>query len=257
MKGFEFIQKSAVEQPINTLKAEHLKSGFKPIIACLEGPEQLRDDTYGCSFSSIVKENIFAREVDYQFPPEDFENGGNKTFVFSPTDSKDKVSEWFFDCTGLVIAGYDEKQGRDISFMSHQDPDFLGKDKNKRDIFFNILRKKLEEMKRRSAEGSLDAIIIGGNYVGEADKNKLKEKLNNLIARRIYHASIKSLAQEVSAILGFEPVVIAGPKKVRKSNSFYYANAGRRLYTLQPKIDSAICEPYLPRDLKEQTKKWK
>ncbi len=113
----------------------------------------------------------------------------------SPIDNLDKLSRSFYNCTGAVVTGKDKNTSENISFLSHQDPEYF-LDEEKKFRFARDLKRQIEELRRRSIEGSIDAVILGGQSTGKE-----------------YVESIKLLGHEISDLLGFEPVVITGPKK--------------------------------------------
>ncbi|MDP3725402.1 MAG: hypothetical protein Q8R20_02965, partial [Nanoarchaeota archaeon] len=109
---------------------------------------------------------------------------------------------------------------------------------------------RLEELKKQSAEGTLDAVIIGGNYTK-----------NDPFYEKNYLDSIRLLEQEVQSELGFNPVVMTGPKIVRHGereshDDIYYDNEKRRLYIMRPEVGNASTESFLPSDLEKQKEKW-
>lgn len=233
----------------NALKAEHLKDKGDAIIACVGtlGQFSAKEEYF---FLDSISRTASSRNVDYYADPEElarrgFKNAGNKSFVMSPIDNSDKVSQSFINCTGLLMAGRDKMTGKNISFLSHQSPAYFLKDKGNRDIFTNSLRLQLEELKKRSVDETIDAIIIGGNYFKK-----------DAYFQKSYLESIGLLSAEVLKIFRFEPVVITGPKMRPGDDDVYYNNDKRRLYIIRPETGVVSTESFLPSDIKEQEKKW-
>lgn len=229
----------------------HLKKGVKPIMACIGS----FDDYYGSGQNP--KKEIFdeqldnAHYVDYggsadYLKKKNFLSTGYETYVLSVVDNKNKFSDRFFDCTGLVVAGIDKETGKNISFLSHQDPvKFL---RNKKDDFIKHLEQQLGEIKERCISGTIDAIIVGGNYLNITNDMKLDSK-------KKYLDSVELLSIEIKKILGFEPNVINGPKKIGGKDDIYYDNENKRLYFMRKKVNKDIGS-FTNSSIEEEKKKW-
>jgi hypothetical protein len=234
----------------NPLKSEHLKGGEKPIIACIGELEQFPGHRSG--IKNIDEFSGYGSlDVDYSGDPKqlsirDFKNAGSGSYVISSIDNFDKLSTWFLNCTGLVVAGRSKETGENVSFLSHQDPSFFLREKNK-DLFVKDLRERLGEVRGKCLEGTIDAAIIGGNYFRGFFSGRF---------RRNYLDSIKLLSAEVANVLGFEPIVMTGPKTVSGPEDVFYDNNERRLHMMRPKVGDASTKSYLPSDIEEQKKKW-
>ena len=66
--------------------------------------------------------------------------------------------------------------------------------------------------------------------------------------------------EEVKKIMGFEPVVITGPKlwglDGKEDDTVFFQNEGRRLYIIRPHVGDNSTESFLPGELDEQKEKW-
>lgn len=235
-------------------ETSHLKEGFRPIMACVGTNEdfvQTEDIDDYRRFLLAKGGNHEIHNVDYYEQPEilqrkNYKNEGYYSYVISVIDSLDKFSSNFFDCTGIVVTGRDKKTGEDISFMSHQDPGaFLIRHKT---VFTNNLQQSLEELKRRCVEGSIDAVIVGGNY---NPKDKSEDFSTN------YIESIKMISLIVHRALGFQPVILNGPKSSDSSiaDIVFYDNSHRRLYFMRPEVNNAVPD-FESQDLETQQKNW-
>lgn len=226
----------------------HLKEGVRPIIACIGTLEQFALD-YERSLMKWLEERLLGihHNVDYYRPykGKEFKQDGARSYVISPVDDLDKFSESFYNCTGMIAAGKDKETRENISFLSHQDPIHILVNKENEKRFKNDLNQTLVEIKKRSVEGTIDAVIFGGEY------KKGRAKLQN-----DYLKSVKLLTTEVKKILGFEPLVITGPKTAEGRDDVYYDNAHRRLYIVRPEVGDATTESYAPRDIEKQKDKW-
>ncbi len=107
--------------------SEHLKEGVKPIVTCLGTPKDY-EDAPGYKFPD-GQGSATATNVDTIYNPNSPEkvnlnvlNAGQETYAISMIDSLDKYSKGFICCTGLVVVGKDKVTGKNISFLTHQNP---------------------------------------------------------------------------------------------------------------------------------------
>jgi hypothetical protein len=232
----------------NPLKSEHLKEGISPIMACV--------GTYDDFNVAATPENT--HDVDFYggekyWEDKNFKNFGQGSHVISTVDNANKLSRAYKNCTGVIVAGQDKETGENISFLSHQFPfDFLPADEY-RTRFVGNLQQQLEELKQKCIPGTIDAVVVGGNYPQEdvPDKNVKAEEY-----KKSYAETIKLLSNEISKTLGFEPVVITGPKMGAGSDSVLYDNKNRRLYLARAEVGNSSMEAYNPKDFELQAKKW-
>ncbi|OGN03132.1 MAG: hypothetical protein A2655_00815 [Candidatus Yanofskybacteria bacterium RIFCSPHIGHO2_01_FULL_43_42] len=240
----------------NPLKSEHLKKGIKPIMFCVGTPEQFgqyfEDENEVIEDFPPLDANLHS-SVDYYEKPEKlkerkFRNAGHYTYVISSVDSSNKFSKSYANCTGLVVAGIDKETGKNISFLSHQDPDYFLGGEGEQNHFSNELREQLRVLKDKSVEGTIDAAIVGGNYFEDSSHYQ-----------RSYLDSVQFLSKAVQDVLGFEPVVMTGPKTEDMGSGrddVFYDNNNRRLYISRPSVGDDTTKSYLPSDIDDQRKKW-
>lgn len=215
------------------LENNHLASGISPIMTCVG-----RFSDWSSREKKLLAKQLNTKSkiacIDFAGSPDDlrkegFLNAGYETYVISPVDSINKFSKEYVNCTGLIVVGKDKTTGENISFMTHQKPDrFLH---NKKDIFIKHLTERLEEIKERCESGTIDARIIGGNYIS----NPRIEKIYN--TRQMYLDSIELITAEVKKVLGFSPSVFNGPKKSAGEDNAFFDNANRRLYLMRANIN--------------------
>lgn len=250
--------------PAQERPPSHLKEGVPAIMACVGTPDNFRlnPGAEKFAFYEDVSDIPGAHNVDYRGNPSNlernnFKNSGRYSYVISPVDALDKFSKDFYDCTGLVATGYDKKTGENMSLLSHEDPSYFLKYETS---FLADLGQRLTELKEKCAEGTIDAAIIGGKYPDSGDTKDARDLREDYKdardLREDYLASIKLLSGEVSKILGFEPIVITGPKGIPGSDNIFYENKSRRLYISRPEVGNETTESFKPSDLKKQKKKW-
>ena len=238
---------------------EHLNKGVKPIIACLGSYDDFGaggivslintlhsssaglNDVHNVNFYDSVSTNAEKRFL-----------GGGRTWTISTIDDLDKFSDRFYDCTGLIVTGRDKVTGKNISFLSHQDPtQFLKTEKRK---FSSHLKDRLMEILDKCEKGTIDAVVVGGKYP-EDDENDFTHSNGRI--RQNYLDSIKFLSGEVQQALGFEPVVINGPKiDAYDYDVAYYDNENRRLYFVRKKVNPDTGS-FLVSEVDKEKGKWK
>ncbi|MCX6736221.1 MAG: hypothetical protein NTZ13_04010 [Candidatus Parcubacteria bacterium] len=253
------MEKSIVPEYINPLKSEHLNEGIKPIIACINSmSEEEEEKKFGKFRELVYTDNTRGiRNVDFYGDPielsrKGFKNVGEYTYVISTIDDANKFSEEFKNCTGVIVTGQDKNTGKDISFLSHEDPWFFVEQEGGTKKFTEDLRAQLLEIKNRCIPGTIDAVIAGGNYFKQINETELYTKRY----RDNYQKSIEILSKEISDILGFEPAVIIGPKALGGSDKMFYDNAGRQLHIYRRKTGDETSESYIPRDFEKKKEDW-
>lgn len=207
--------------------SEHLDlsiKGARPIIAHIGTEDEvgrIRDDSY--QEADNIKHNDYDANLAKGFLQTE-----NAKCVISKIDSSNKFSLDFYRCTGLVVAGIDKNNGKHISFLSHQDPNAFLLDQ--KDDFVSMLNEQLSEMKKRCIPGTIDAVIVGGNYPPDRPKEQ-----------QVYLNSISFISYQVKQVLGFEPIIINGPKESElRTDDIYYENEHRRLTFRRSKVNSEI-----------------
>ncbi|MBP9771595.1 MAG: hypothetical protein KBD16_01580 [Candidatus Pacebacteria bacterium] len=233
----------------------HLKDGIKPIFACVgtEGDFQ-NEFSEEAHYFDINYLGDKVDNVDYFKDPESLKrrgmkNAGEYTYVISEVNDRDKFSAEFRNCTMLVVTGIDKKSGENISLMSHQDPtEFLSFNK---DNFVQHLLQRLQELKEKSVEGTIDAVIAGGNL--------RPDYLPQDALTRDYTGSIALLTEHVKELFGFEPLVIVGPKTVKGGDSVFYDSHNRRLFIVRPEAMRGKSSnfSYNPNNLDQELDNWK
>lgn len=171
---------------------------------------------------------------------------GPSTYIISPIDDSNKFSENFHRCTGLVVVGIDKETGKNISFLSHQDPlEFLYEYK---DEFTKQLKQQLTKIKERCEDGTVAISVVGGRYFSD-------DELDNYQVIQSYNDSVKFLGTAVEEVFKFEPTIINGPKTSKKGDHVYFDNKNRRLYLIRPNVNSTT-EDFVPSKVDDQAKTW-
>lgn len=162
--------------------------------------------------------SFYASKTDLD--KQNFLNGGERTYVMSTLDNADKFSLGFRNCISLVVMGIGKDKNKNISLLSHQYPkrDIAGKF----GLFTEHLEERLNEVKNRCEPGTIDAIILGGNYTPDGFWFKSPYMKDYLEALQLLSKEVKKL--------GFDPKVINGPKRAGTSDAIYVDTKERRVY---------------------------
>lgn len=235
-----FLSKPKEKTP-DALKSEHLNEGVRPILASINDHEQKWDDEMNETISKIGREGEF---VDFAANQNNMLNAGEHTYVISNCSESSKWSESYWNCTGVAVIGVDKETGKEISILTHQNPEeFLGK--NEKD-FESDLSKVITNLLGRTEKGTVDAVVFGGYYgpYGESNSEYLK--------------SIKKISKVCASVLGYEPVVLTGPNRDGSySTNIFLDTQKRRLYIVRPSDTyHSSNQSYNPSDIKKQKKKW-
>ena len=206
--------------------------GVRPIFVSVVSREDLK--------TAGITRDAFEEGLGLQDPKTVVWQGSSET---TPLDASDKFSRGFYPCVGLVVTGRDRKTGKNISFLSHQNPDVLTGDK--RNGFRKLLRKILEEVQEKCEAATIDAVLAGGTY------NQDRE------TRQAYLEQIVALSGEVERAFGFEPVALNGPKvNLKEGDDIYYDNQNRRLYLVRPKVNESARD-FVPSQAGREEKRWR
>lgn len=252
-RKFSSLESSAPES-VGESRPEHLKEGIRRIIASIGTDRDFRSRESREEHPFDINSPGEGRNVDHLNVRMDIresnsrghKNAGERTYLISRADSRDKFSRDFTQCTCLIIAGIDKETGEEISIMTHQDPHRFLKDA--KDSFIRDFSDSLQAFKARCAEGTIDAAIFGGTFLEQDPDTKSQ-----------YKDSIALLNEQVKANLGFQPIVIAGPKTRWGHDSAFYHSKNRRLYLIRDNEmhNQPANESYKPEDISKEAIKWK
>ncbi|MCF7834156.1 MAG: hypothetical protein K9L98_02245 [Candidatus Pacebacteria bacterium] len=258
-KIFQSKKPKVQNEPVSIKEIINGKEVYRPIMTCLiDSSKKVTEQEI-----EIIKTRGF--NVNWKYSNRELEmyqlkNSGERTYVISRIDSEDKYSEAFVNCVGLVAVGENIITGKQISFMSHQNPiSILGV--NYRE-FEKDLADSLKELKMNSKEGSIDLILFGGNnYIIPMISKDIQSEEN----RVDYTMVIKRLGDIIEKNLGIDPLVITGPHIIgaisfndgsARDTNVYFDNNQRRLFLLRPFISSGANEPYRASKLDEMVSKY-
>ncbi|PIR68216.1 hypothetical protein COU49_02640 [Candidatus Nomurabacteria bacterium CG10_big_fil_rev_8_21_14_0_10_35_16] len=244
---FEFFKHKPSQPTQKPLPSEELKSPeikkAKRIIAGIIDINNIDDDTQ----KTINSIEASGTNVDYYastkiYRENNMKNAGTYTYVVSAIDGTDKFSHEYLNCTGIVIVGTN-KQGEEISFMTHQEPSIILV--KKRNNFTTDLRDRLREFIEKVEKGSIDAVMFGGN--------RRRASID-------FQDSIELVTEILKQELGFEPTIMTGPNLSGTQTDIFFDTKNRRLYIVRGahknEHNYKTNESFLPSEIDEQVKNW-
>ena len=180
-----------------------------------------------------------------------FKQDGIESYLISPISERDWFSDHYFSCTAVIGMGRDAKTGQELSFLSHQDPNyFVDGGPQKAEKFKRALARTLKELKARSEEGSVDVSLLGGNFSAEAEEGDYKHHQ--------YLQSIAKLREIVQESLEFDPQVLAGPNNnLGSETAITVETAKRKVWLERSRQAPEFDQPFMANQLEEQAKKWR
>lgn len=135
--------------------------------------------------------------------------GGYPGYVISQVDETAKRSYSYRNCMGIIAVAEDKETGKQISFLSHQNPSFflsIDKEEFEKDIYTTI-----ETLVSRAKEGTIDVGIMGGNYYDSVNNenkynkrimtNAEQHKLAVSELSKLIEKSFKSVGQDVPIVV--------------------------------------------------------
>jgi len=171
---------------INTLHSEHLTNGEKPIIASVEGYANMsvKEIADGSNRFRIFTERD-ENNIDY------VEYGGNTIFQkehgfltdeigeysISPVDNKGKVSTGYIMCTGVIGVGKDKERNENISFLSHQCPQFFCRENQNTSNSSAILKQGSKSLRIDAFPALLMLLFLAENIINSTKNTGMNMRL--------------------------------------------------------------------------------
>ncbi|MFA4817114.1 MAG: hypothetical protein WC608_00120 [Parcubacteria group bacterium] len=181
-----------------------------------------------------------------------FKNSGFGSYLISPISEGIWHSDRYSNCTAVVAIGRDANTGKEISFLSHQDPRyFIDGGIDKTGIFSRELSDSLKELKARSQADTVEVSLLGGNY------NTTTVEKEKGYQHRHYKQSIEKLRQIIQNSLGFDPKVLTGPNNnIGSETVVIIETQKRKVWIERTKQLPEFNQSYMANALNEEEKKW-
>jgi len=181
---------------------------------------------------------------------EGFKDAGVESYLISPIGERSWFSDRYMSCTGVIAIGRDATTGKELSFLSHQDPNyFVEGDKDKRETFSRALDDSLKELGTRAEKDSIEVLLVGGNFNPAASVRDYTHDQ--------YKKSIQKLRQIIQQSMGFDPKVLTGPNySVGSETVVVVETQKRKVWIDRDKQPSEFDQPYQANDVDEVEKKW-
>lgn len=175
---------------IPNLPSEEKVADFPPIEIQWGSLEDEREDTLWIDFLSGDD-------------AEGIKSAGEETYVISPITEQNLFSDKYLNCTGAVGIGRSKASGKEIAFISHQDPKyFIDKGPEYSEKFRKDLEETLRALMDQSETGSVEVVIFGGNIdPANAESEKTIE----------YRKSVDILNSIIRDVTGRDPAVMSEP----------------------------------------------
>jgi len=244
----------------------HLKEGVAPIVMCIGTRSDFEKEpglTDHLGYWGENPERVFVNYEDdlHENTSKGIVNAGQETYAISPISDLDKFSLKYKNCMGVIAAGQDKITGKNISFLTHQGPVKILPEGELRNRFLADFKSRLKEIKDRSVQGTIDAIIFGGNYLDSDKVEKDPDRLPGVPKvefEKNYKDLMRLLSNQVFEVFGFQPTIIAGPKTTdRDTDNAIYDNDHRRLYLRRPEIGEKSSESFSSEELEEREEGWR
>lgn len=238
----------------NIKEGVRLREDIAPMSTQLEG-YGTDNEEYGNLLDQVEDNvnNVDIKNGDLETLKENgFKNSGFGSYLISPIGEGIWHSDHYMNCTAVVAIGRDADTGKEISFLSHQDPRyFVDGGTEKAEIFSRELGESLKELKARSQSDTVEVSLLGGNY----DVNTKEEEKG--YQHRHYRQSIEKLRQIVQDSLGFDPKVLAGPNNnIGLETIIIVETQKRKVWIERTKQPPEFEQPYMADALDEEEKKW-
>lgn len=148
--------------------------------------------------------------------------GAFPAYVISKVDETPKRSESYRNCMTVIVVGEDKETGKQISFLSHQNPSyFLTTEK---DQFQKDLHSRIAELSSRAKKGTIDVGIMGGNYYDEMnnENENNKREITNAAQHKESVLELSKMVKDSFSDSGYDvPVVVmAGADYSQSPSSF-------------------------------------
>lgn len=144
--------------------------------------------------------------VDFNYgeePEKGIKDAGLNTYVISPVTEQGLFSDKYINCTGVVGIGRDKVSGKEIAFISHQDPEFfVNRGEEEREEFLADLKEAIDELQARSEDATVEVVLFGGN--SDPTNAASKKSVD-------YRKSIEILTAALRKCLGCSPTILEGP----------------------------------------------
>jgi hypothetical protein len=214
-------------------------------------PEHAEFVDYNASTHFLLERRQFYRKGRVGLP----------TYVISRPNENDKFSRRYHNCSGVAAIGVDKRTGKNISILSHGDPELVPGDPKQRESFQEDLKNVFKTLRSRAEQGTIDVVIFGGDHAfpeqyGLANHVSGREKKTR---NDDYVDMIKLAANIARSDLEIEPVVVLGPKKSNDNTiDAFLDTQRRRLYLTRkknPDIDRDFSASQVREHMEERLRK--
>lgn len=213
------------------VRREYLREDIQPIQTCIGTAEDWPEE----EMARLEEKKSQAMEVKWSRNPvaldkEGFKHDGHLTYVLSPVNEKDKTSEDFGPCIGIVVVGVDKETKKNISSMFHAQPYASLRSP----AIKNHMAERYAELKERCEPGTIDVGYFGGWGHATADDLRKFE-----VEEKEYENMIKLCNDTCERVLGLSLIPLANTKHMWQYDTAFFDNEHRRLYIERSKARAA------------------
>jgi hypothetical protein len=245
---------------VNPLRGEHLKPEYSPLIIGMMHERDV-DEEILANIEKIMRDGI---NIDYySLRYSRIANnilGATAAYMISPVDKRDKYSNSYFSCTGIICIGKSKDTEDNISLMTHQNPSRILTDTGQpQGLFQERLEERISEFKNQVIEGSIDVVILGGNYFTKKLTDNFQDP--DVINKEQYINQILYLGKLLKGEFGFEPIVAVGPnfnkEGLEGETEIFLDTEKRRIYFIRENQPThSVNKAFLPSQIQQVSNSW-
>lgn len=235
-----------------SLEKVHLREDIPPITG-----ELVEIDSENAGLDALRNRRENGTWVDFDggdldgLEAQGFKHAGAYSYLISPIDEKEWHSDHYMSCTAVVGIGRDKITGKEVSFLSHQDPNyFVDGTPDEVQTFSQAMSASLKELQDRSAQDTVEVLILGGNFNPGTLSNDAYKSTQ-------YKQSIQRLGEIVQKTLGFDPKVLSGPNSIIGSETqVTIETQERKVWVERPNQPTEFDQPYQASTIDDVERTW-
>lgn len=228
-----------------------LRPDIEPMIVEIVDPSEVNDELEAVLDNTQDDNSTWVDYDggDYQALSENgFKHNGEGSYLISPIDEKDWFSDKYIDCTATVGIGRDVMSGKEVSFLSHQDPNyFIDGGEEQSEEFVQSLKDSLIELNAKCEPGTVEIVLLAGIYDSTNQDPDYKHDR--------YTRSIMKLREIIQDTLGFDPTVVAGPSNTGSTDVIVQTQK-RKIFIQRDKQPEDFDKPFQANNLEQVEGDW-
>lgn len=252
-----------------TERPGHINEPHRPIFTTVEDLERISDSNVAKIYNYLKKTSpkelarvhygIHTNEQLRQAGMIQGYYGNGRFFVVSDVDSRNKFSEDYKTCHGLVLSG-ETTDGERISSMFHINPKIMQTTESF-DSLLTALKYILTEIKLNCVDGSIDTVTYGGLAAFKSEAPRALDSSTSAAAD--YKTMYDSLNNLVDDVLGFRlriaepPQVAAAADGTGYKTIAFFDNKTNHLHLIRYNSDQHSGQSIQSEDLVNKLEEWR